>query len=83
MRRVPVALSDVVRADRSVNDLRTYFDEDLPLPYTGRRFDTLADGGHPNHHAAQHTRQALWAPAEVAADQALVSDMAEFLAALD
>jgi hypothetical protein len=45
MRRVPVALSDVVRADRAVNDLRTYFDEDLPLPYTGRRFDTLAGGG--------------------------------------
>jgi hypothetical protein len=38
-------LLDVVRADRSADDLRTYFNEGLPLPYTGRRFDTLAGGG--------------------------------------
>jgi len=45
MCRVPVDLLDLVRDDRAAEDLRTYFDEDVPLLYTGRRFEILAGGG--------------------------------------
>jgi hypothetical protein len=44
-RAVPAALVDLVRADPAVADLRTYFAEDAPLPYTGRRFEALDGGG--------------------------------------
>ncbi|GAB3524279.1 DUF6308 family protein [Phytohabitans suffuscus] len=39
------ALMDLVVAGRAVADLRAYFREDGPLPYTGRRFEALDGGG--------------------------------------
>jgi hypothetical protein len=41
-------LLKILRDDRSVPDLRTYFNIDTPNDppeYTGARFDTLDDGG--------------------------------------
>jgi len=45
MRPVSAALLDLVRADCAGANLRTYFGEDAPLPYTGRRFEALDGGG--------------------------------------
>ncbi|MGW3619140.1 DUF6308 family protein [Micromonospora arida] len=38
-------LLDLVRADSAFDNLRAYFDETLPRPYSGRRFEALAGGG--------------------------------------
>ncbi|WP_431728470.1 DUF6308 family protein [Verrucosispora sp. TAA-831] len=35
---------DLIRAKAAIDNLRTYFDETLPRPYSGRRFEALAGG---------------------------------------
>ncbi|WP_330440480.1 DUF6308 family protein [Micromonospora sp. NBC_00821] len=38
-------LLDLIRAESAFDNLRAYFDETLPRPYSGRRFEALAGGG--------------------------------------